>query len=231
MDEKELQKKIKNGAVLAQVSFEVIGNPKDYVEKTIRTHVNDIKNHPHIKVLNEEFGEPEEIEGGLWSTYVDAEMLFDKLDALNWLCINFTPASIEIISPEELRFSDKDLTNWFNDLLAKLHEISMAVRQTITTDQAVTKNMNALIQNAIIIASEVYHSAEKIAERVGISKEQLQPFLDALIKQEKLEKRGEEYHHKIHKPGRSVSKVEHPKNINEGASEKSVSKHGAKKRD
>jgi hypothetical protein len=199
MDEKEIQKKIKGGAVLAQVAFELIGNPKDYVEKTIQTYLNNIKNDSQIKILNEEFGEAEQLEGGLWSTYADTEMLFDNLDKLNWLCINFMPASIEIIAPEELRFSDKDLTDWFNDLLSKLHEISASVRQTTTKDQLVVKTMNALIQNAIIVASEHYHKPEEISNKTGIAKEQLQPFFDALIKQGKLEKKGEAYYHKIQK--------------------------------
>jgi hypothetical protein len=224
MDEKELQKKIKNGAVLAQVTFELIGNPKEYVENAVKSYVNNIRNDSQIKIISEEFGEAEQLEGGLWSTYADTEMLFDDLDKLNWLCINFMPASIEIIAPEELRFSDKDLTNWFNDLLSKLHEISASVRQTTTQDQLVVKTMNALIQNAIILTSEHYHKPEEISHKTGIAKEQLQPFFDALIKQGKLEKKGESYYHKNY---------QNPQKIQKGAGKgvsKSVSKHGAKKR-
>jgi hypothetical protein len=198
MDEKELQKKIKSGAVLCQVAFEIIGNPKEYVEKAIQTYVNNIRNDSQIKILNEEFGDAEEIEGGLFSTYADLEMLFDNLEKVNWLCVNFMPASVDIIAPEELTFSDKDLTNWFNDLLAKLHEISASVRQTTTKDQLAVMTMNALIQNAIILASEHYNKPEEISKKTGIPEEQLKPFFDALVKQGKLEKKGEEYCHNVH---------------------------------
>ena len=198
MDEKELQKKIKAGAVLAQVAFEIIGNPKDYVEGAIKSYIENIKKDSQIKILNEEFGEAEEIEGGLWSTYSDCEMLFNNLDKLNWLCVNFMPASVEIIAPEELRFSDKDLTNWFNDLLSKLHEVSMSVRETTVKDQLAVKTMNALIQNIIILATEHYHKTKEISEKTGMPEDQLKPFFDALIKQGKLEKKGEEYYHTGH---------------------------------
>jgi hypothetical protein len=230
MDERELQKKIKNGAVLAQVAFELIGNPKEYIENAVKSYINNIKNDSQIKIISEEFGEAEQLEGGLWSTYADTEMLFDNLDKLNWLCINFMPASIEIIAPEELSFSDKDLTNWFNDLLSKLHEISASVRQTTTQDQLVVKTMNALIQNAIIVASEHYHTPEEISSKTGIAKEQLQPFFDALIKQGKLEKKGESYYHKNYQNPQEVQKgTDNQKSTGKGA-KKSVRKHGAKKR-
>jgi hypothetical protein len=179
------------------VAFEIIGNPKEYVEDAITRYVNNIRNDSQIKILNQEFGEAEEIEGGLFSTYADLEMLFDNLEKVNWLCVNFMPASVEIIAPEELRFSDKDLTLWFNDLLAKLHEISATVRQTTTKDQLAVQTMNALIQNIIILATEQYHKTKEISEKTGMPEEQLKPFLDALIKQGKLEKKGEEYHHSI----------------------------------
>lgn len=198
MDEKELQKKIRSGAVLCQVAFEIIGNPKEYVENAIQSYVNNIRNDSQIKILNEEFGEAEPIDGGLFSTYADLEMLFDNLEKVHWLCVNFMPASIEVIAPEELRFSDKDLTNWFNDLLAKLHEISASVRQTTTKDHLAVKTMNALIQNAIILATEHYHKQDDISKKTGIPEEQLKPFFEALVSQGKLEKKGEEYHHNIH---------------------------------
>jgi len=205
MEEKEIQKRIKQGAILAQVSFEVVGNPKDYVETTIKGFVNNIKNDSDIKFLSEEFGEPEEVPNsqGLWSNYADTEVLVNNLDKFVWLCVNFLPATIEIIAPEELRFSDKDLTNWLNDILAKLHEISITVRQTNVKNEVLVQNMNALIQNSIIITTEQYHKPAEIGKKVGIDEKQLQPFFEALIKQGKLEKKGDEYYHGKGKAGKS----------------------------
>ena len=193
MNEKEIQKRIKQGAILAYVSFEVIGNPKEHVEKTIRGYVNNIKADSQITVLSEEFGEAEKTQGNLWGVYADTEMLINNLDKFIWLCINFMPASIEIIAPEELRFREKDLTNWLNDLLAKLHEISHTVRQAKIHKDAVTKGMNALIQNAILLAAEHYHAPDEISKKIGIQEKQLEPFFKSLVKKGKLEKKGNMY--------------------------------------
>jgi hypothetical protein len=198
MEDKEIQKKIAKGAVLAQVSFEVVGNPKEHVEKTIKDFMDNIKKDNQINILNEEYGEAEEVKDsdGLWSTFCDAEVLSDSLDKFNWLCVNFMPASIDVIAPEKLIINDKDLTNWFNDLLAKLHEVSISYRQATTKEDLLIANMNFLIQNSILLAAENYHTEQEIGRKIGIDAEQLKPFFEALVKSSKLEKKGEEYKRK-----------------------------------
>lgn len=213
MQEEEINKRIKKGGVLAQVAFEVIGTPKEHVVDTLKSYLEKIKQEPQLSVLNEEIGEPEEVEGGLWGTYADTEILFDKLEKLVWLSINFMPASIEITAPEEFKLTDKEITLWMNDLVARLHEIAMNVRQTNMKGDMLITNMNALIQNAVLLAAEHYHTPKQISEKIGISEEQLNPFFDALVKSGKLERDGNEYYRK------GVMK------------RKEVSKGGAKKRD
>ncbi|MFH0870301.1 MAG: hypothetical protein V1866_04565 [archaeon] len=195
MDDKEIQKRIGKGSILAQVAFEVLGSPKEHVDKTIHDFVDNIRKDSFITILSEDYGETEETpEGGLWSTYVETEMLFPDLEKFVWLCINFMPASIEIIAPAELKFRDKDLTLWLNDLLAKLHEISATVRQATAKEDLFVKNMNAMIQNTMLLAAEHHHSPEQISEKTGIPVEQLHPFFEALVKAQKLEKKGDEYY-------------------------------------
>ena len=201
MDDREVSKRVKEGGVLAQVSFEIIGSPKEHVEQTIRDFVANIKKDSQIHFLSEEYGEAEELDSGLFSTFVDTELLCDELDKFNWLCVNFMPASIEILAPETLKFSDKDLTNWFNDLLAKLHEVSAKYRQLLSNEESYTKNLNAMIHNSVLLAAETYHTPAKVAEKLGIPEEQVLAFLDSGVKNKKLEKKGNEYFKKKAKSG------------------------------
>lgn len=196
MKDIELNKRIQKGAVLAQVAFEIIGNPKEHVVKTLKEYLDKIKASPQVTILDEEIGEPAEIEGGLWSTYADTEILFDKLDRLVWLSVNFMPASIEITAPEKFMLSDKDVTLWLNDIISRLHEIAVSVRQTTTTDNMLVMSMNSLIQNSVLLAAENYHKPKQIAEKIGISEEQLKQFFEGLVKSGKLEKKKDEYFRK-----------------------------------
>ena len=182
-----MAKKIKDGAVLAQVSFEVIGAPKEHVEQSIKDFVDNVRKDQKIHIMSEEYGEAEALEGGLFGTFADTEILVDNLDKFNWLCVNFMPANIEIIEPAELRFSDKDLTNWFNDLLAKLHEISTNYRRLATKEDAFVKNMNALMHNVVLLACEQYHTPEAVSQKTGIPEKEVEKILESNVKNGKLE--------------------------------------------
>lgn len=188
MDDKEIKKRIDKGAILAQVSFEIIGNPKEYVETSIKEYLENIKKDEGMNILNEEIGEAEEIEGNLFSSYADVEILFNNLEKINWLCINFMPANIEILAPTRKDIEDKELTAWFNDNLSKLHEISTKVRQVQINNDALVKGMNALIQNSILLAAKTIHNPEEISKTLGIPLKQLEPFFNALIKKGKIQK-------------------------------------------
>jgi len=196
MDKDEIAKKIKNGGVLAQVSFEVVGNPKEHVENSIRDFMANLEKDQEIHIITKEIGEAEELEGGLFSTFADTEMVVDKLDKFNWMCVNFLPSNIDIIAPEELRIKDKDLTNWFNDILSKLHEVTMGYRNLSTKEEAFVRNMNAMIHNSVLLACETYHDKEDIAKKLGLPVEEVVKFLEADVKKGNLEKRDDGYYRK-----------------------------------
>lgn len=189
MEKEEIARSIKKGGILAQVSFEVVGNPKEHVEGSIRDFIANIEKDEEIHIISKEIGEAEAIEGGLFSTFADTEVLVDRLDKFNWLCVNFMPSHIDIISPEEFRIKDKELTNWFNDILAKLHEITFSYRTLSTKEEAFVKNMNAMIHNAVMLACEVYHKEDEVAKKLGLPADEVLKFLEAGVKKGVLEKK------------------------------------------
>jgi hypothetical protein len=186
MEESDIAKAIRKGAVLAQVSFEVIGHPKEHVEQSMNEYLKNLKADSDITFVSEDIGEAEDIGGGLFSTFADTELLFKSLEKLHWLCVNFMPANIDIISPSELKFTDKDLTNWLNDLLAKLHEVSTNYRQLASKESAFVTNMNAMMHNIVLLACESYHVIEEISSKTGIAADELEKFLDSNVKSGKI---------------------------------------------
>jgi hypothetical protein len=193
MEEKEIKKILDNGGVLAQVSFEVIGTPKEHVEKSMKSYIENVKKDEQIHFITEDTADPEELDNKMWATYSDNEMLFENIQKLTWLCFNFMPSNIDIIAPENLKFKEKEFTNWLNDLISKLHEVSTEYRQTSSNEQALKRSLNTLIHNSILLACDKPRIAEDISKRIGIAEEQLMPFFDSLIKNNKLEKKGDEF--------------------------------------
>jgi len=54
MDKSEIKEKMEKGWFKARVIFEIIGNPKDYIEKAIHIVVDKIKEGSDIEFLSTE---------------------------------------------------------------------------------------------------------------------------------------------------------------------------------
>ncbi len=191
---KERQRELlREGWLRIIIIFEIAGKPREHVERTLRAYLENVKNDRRVLVLEEEFADALEHEDGIFSAFVEAEMLVQGFETLTWLAINFMPASIEVVEPEQVLLPANKITAWSNDLLAKLHETSTLLREERAVVQNLTRSLNALIKNAVLIAAKSERSAGELAVETGISEEQLAPFLRHLVEKGRLVKKGEKY--------------------------------------
>jgi hypothetical protein len=192
MNDKELNEFISKGYVLCRVIFEMAGNPKEHIEKTLRNYINNIKEDPDY-IFIKEYNAPCEEMDGVWSTFNESEILVANFEKLNILCFNLSPASIEILRPESITITHKKLGEWYNDLLSKIPEVGITVKNLTGEGDLLKVNLSRSIKNCVILALDAPKSAAAVAERVGIDAEHLQPFLDSMIKDKILVKDGENY--------------------------------------
>lgn len=205
MDSKEIKAKIKEqGWIRANAMFELLGSPKEHVEKVIKAYVGKLKeNKKSIIAIKEYYSKAEEKEGGLWSTFAECELLIDKLDTLNWMCINFMPASIEILEPDSFTFQGRELVNWLNDMLSKLHEVGTMTRQASSDNKLLMKNINALLRNYILtLLKQGPIGAEELSKSIGVGLKELEPLFEAMIEEKTLLKDGDKYVRGEKRPGK-----------------------------
>src|SRR3989344_2559117 len=194
MDKAEIREKITEGYIRVNVLFEIIGNPKEHVENALKNYLENIKLTANVIVLKEDMEEAEDLGNGLFSTFAEVDMLLRGLEKLTCLCFNYSPASIEIIDPPEFKFREKELSNWLNDLLAKLHEIGALSKQVSAENKMIVQNMNRLIKNSILVSiDQGFHTPKEIEERTGIDYKQLKPFFEAMIKEGKIHLMNDQY--------------------------------------
>lgn len=193
MKDKEIKKFITDGYLRTNIIFEIAGKPKKHIEDTLKTYIENIKQDDKIKFITEEYEEAEELEEGIFTTVAEVEMLFPNIEKLNWLCVNFSPASVEILEPDNVTVSQKEIGDWLNDLLSRLHEIGMVQKNLKGQYDIMVKNFNAMTRNAIILSLKETNEIESIAKKIGMPKEHTEKFLDALIKEEKVRKEKNKY--------------------------------------
>lgn len=194
LTKKEIKGKIDKGWIHAVVLFEIAGSPKAHVEKARDQFLENIDTDEQLVTLTKDIEETIEIEDGIYSTAAECDYLIYGMEKLTWLALNFMPASIEIKAPSELTFAEKDLSGWLSDLLAKLHEVNAVHTNLKGQHDALVKNLNASIRNSVLLAlGEESLDSKAIGKKVGLGDKQLNAFLEAMIKEEKLIKKGAKY--------------------------------------
>jgi hypothetical protein len=194
MKEQTVREHLQKGWIQAIVTFEVVGKPKEHIEKALTEFIENIRRDERIKFIREEREEAIEHEDGMFSTFCEAELLAQDLETFTWLCINFSPASIEILEPTELQIEAREITNWLNDLLATIHEIGTSTRALKNINDHMTVAMNQLIRNTILLSLKTGpKTEEELVEDTGITGVQLGEFLKAMAQSGKVRQQGDTY--------------------------------------
>ena len=194
MNKNEQKELIEKGHLRANIIFEIIGKPKEHIEQTMKAYIENIKQETELKIINEEQEPAEEMEDGLFGVIAEVEMLIPNIEKLNWLCINFTPASIEILEPNKMTVKAKEIMDWTNDLLSRLHEIGIVQKNLQGQHDVLVKNFNAMTRNAIILSLKETNDLEEIGKKIGMTKEHTEKFINALMKEGKVKKEKNKYY-------------------------------------
>lgn len=189
----EAEKQGQNAHIRCRTIIEVLGKPKEHVENAIKEYVEHIKEDSELVVLNEDYSEVKE-QGPLWSKFVELEIVIKGTKKLISFCFEYMPSSIEVVKPEQLIMSNPELSNFLNDLQARLHNVDMIVKQMKAENDFLKHNMNAILHNAILICLKVSKlSIEQLSQITGIDKKELDIFVKKLLKENKIKKEHDLY--------------------------------------
>lgn len=198
LSEAEINEKIEEeGALRVLVTFEVAGKPKSHVNETLTLYMDKLKEDKAIDVINihrEKAIELEDEDEGFFSAFAEVEMLLATLEDLTHLSVNLMPASVEVLAPERFDFEARDMQNWTNDLLSRLHEIAQQVRAEKQRSAHMNKNMRALMQNLVrILLLNGPKSEEELSRLTGIESTVISRVMEDMQKQEVASKEGDKW--------------------------------------
>ena len=113
------------GTVLVGSAFMFSGNDENQNTKSAQEIVEKIKEEK--KLLKYNIFEAQEKEK-LFFTFTEMEMRFDNVEGLIGFCFDYMPSSVEILGEKEINVKREEIENVINDLLAKLHEYDMVLK-------------------------------------------------------------------------------------------------------
>ena len=189
----ESEKQGEHSHIRCRTIIEVLGKPKEHVENAIREYIEHIKQDSELVILNEDYSETKE-HGKLCSKFVELDLVIKGTKKLISFCFEYMPSSIEVLKPEQLIMSSPELSNFLNDLQARLHNVDMIVKQLKAENDFVKQNMNAILHNAILICLKVSHlNLEQLSQITGVEKKELEIFVEKMLKENKIKKENEAY--------------------------------------
>ena len=123
--------------------IEVAGFPKEHIEETMVKVADKIKKDFTVNKAEifETVALKDKMEG-FWSTFCEVDLSFKDINNLIIFCFEYMPSSIEIISPDELKFNNLEIGNVLNDLLARLHHYDMLVKNLTASNEIMKKKVN-----------------------------------------------------------------------------------------
>lgn len=181
-------------ALLFRTIIEMLGKPKEHVDQTLKMYVDKLKKDKNFKVKSEFFGEAESREEGLFSSFVELELETESLKNMIYFCIDYMPASIDVLGPEKMTLTDKESSDFLNDLIASLHRIDAVAKNLGMENRAIGKTTFNIISNFIKLA--LYYDDRDVKELsivTGLDVTQMPVFLEFMVKAGQIEKIGDKY--------------------------------------
>jgi len=198
-----IKQKVEEGWIYCRVVVEMLGKPIEHVDKSIRGVLDKIKEEKDFIVIKGKLAKPKKRETGvkeagviqeMWSTFAEVELLFKDLTAVTYFCFEYMPSSIEIIEPQTFSARAIEMSEFFNDLQTKLHQVVMAAKQMKSKQIFLEKNIQGLLNNFVLVTlSRGELTSEQLAKLSGVGQEMIEDFLDKLIDDGKIEMNGENY--------------------------------------
>lgn len=189
----EAEKQGEHAHIRCRTIIEVLGKPKEHVEDALKEYIEHIKQDSELVILNEDYSEAKE-QGKLWGKFVELDLVIKGMKKLISFCFEYMPSSLDIVKPEHLTMTNPELSNFLNDLQARLHNVDMIVKKLKAENDFLKLNMNAILHNAILVCLKVSKlNLEQLSKITGVEKKELEIFIEKLINENKIKKEGETY--------------------------------------
>ena len=186
MDNKEIQKKIKEGWVLARAIIEVAGKPKKHVEDTLKGYIKNIGSERIIVVKSEV--SPAKKHDDIFAAFTEMEILFKSINDLVYFCFDYMPSNIEVYDPQELVYKTRELNSFINTMQAKLHDANIAAKTIKQRNENLNDSFTKLMKNFIAVVCINGKTLVELEKIIGVPAIHIEKVLNVLIKEERMKK-------------------------------------------
>ena len=136
--------------IVAKIIMEMLGAPKEHVDDTMKLVMDKMSKDDKFKVITNKVFPAEEVNDKkltgnkpikFFSTFSEAELEFKQIEDLLGFCFDYMPSSVEILHPDGLRLTLPNMNNMINDLIARLHQYDMVLKNIHAQNMLMKKEL------------------------------------------------------------------------------------------
>jgi len=186
-EKREIKEKVDEGRILTRIIIEIVGKPKEHIEKALKVVVEKIKEEKDIEIVEEQIFNAEKQEE-MFNVFAELGILFNNMQTLIEFCFDFMPSSIEILDPEKLSFDSNKFAGLVNDLLAKLHQMNLNLVQNNAEKKTLKQNMLNMLKNTVMILLSIKSmQLEQLSKSSGVNEKDLKSLLDSMVEEKTID--------------------------------------------
>ncbi len=193
--EADLKDKLAKGALRLNTVIEIVGAPKEHVEDTLRLLLKQLREEKGVDVIGGKVHEPKAQEGSpFFTSFAELDIIVKDFSTLITVCFSYMPSSIEVVEPGQFKLVPSDFSSLFNELLGRLHEIDMRLKNTNAANILLDRNLYNLLKNTVLVSlASGARTIGELSVKVGIPEQQLEPFLVKFAEEKLIKKDGHHY--------------------------------------
>ena len=119
--------------ITVQFIIEILGRPKEYVIQALKHISEKLSTERGLQIIEETIHEPKPAKNSkdLFTSFMDVTFEIEELHTLIGLIFVYTPAHIDIISPEKISITNGDISSILNSITRKIHDYDAVTRKMI----------------------------------------------------------------------------------------------------
>lgn len=192
MNQREINSKLAEGFIHIRTIIEVMGTPKDHVQKTLGDYVKKIRDDKDLLMVSEDIEKVTETDE-MFTAFAELEILVKSTKDLLSFCFDYMPSSVEVLAPEKVMYDTNDLSDFINDMQARLHAVNIGAHNLSEYNQTLIKNTAVLVKNFIFYSLAEAKDLPSLTKIIGIEQEKLKNILESMIKEGRIKKQGQTY--------------------------------------
>ncbi|MDP4012790.1 MAG: hypothetical protein Q8R00_04265 [Candidatus Nanoarchaeia archaeon] len=131
--------------IIIKIIMEILGAPKEHVEDTMKLVGDKMKKREDTKLIEyKEFPAEPVKDQPFFSSFSEAELEFKTIEDVIGFCFDFMPSSIEFVQPSDLKLNANELNSLLNDLLARLHQYDMVLKNVHAQNTLMKRELDKL---------------------------------------------------------------------------------------